>query len=47
MFSILVITEENGAATELRSRLAESGFACDMAHDGDEAVSSLSGKPLT
>jgi DNA-binding response OmpR family regulator len=38
MFSILVITEENGAATELRSRLAESGFACYLARDGDEAV---------
>ena len=41
MFSILVIAEENEAAVELRSRLAESGFACYLTCDGEEAVEQI------
>ncbi len=38
MSSILVIAEENDKAVELRSRLAESSFACCLTCDGEEAV---------
>ncbi len=38
MFSILLIAEKNKAATELHSRLAESGFVCSLSCDGDKAV---------
>jgi DNA-binding response OmpR family regulator len=38
MFSILLIAEKNKAATELHSRLTESGFVCSLSCDGDKAV---------
>ncbi len=38
MASILVVSEEYKSAAELRSRLAESGFACYITCDGDEAL---------
>ncbi|OGO23503.1 MAG: hypothetical protein A2144_00020 [Chloroflexi bacterium RBG_16_50_9] len=41
VFNILWIGEENEANLELRSRLAESGFACSLTGDGEELAAQI------
>ena len=44
MLNIILISEENEEAFELRSRLEENGFACAFASPGEEAARKIASK---